>query len=115
MGNCQAAEVASAVCVETKEGKVVRVRCAIAASDVMSAHPGHYLAAATRRKLLRPDDVLCAGRVYRLVSFEEVLKELSSEKLLLRLEKEEELGRVARGRVARPGQWRPSLQSISEI
>ncbi|CAL9096103.1 unnamed protein product [Musa acuminata var. zebrina] len=67
----------------------------------MASNPGHYVAAvivvtappyatsATARgsdaslkhlKLLRPDDTLHIGRVYRLVSFEEVVREFASKK-----------------------------------
>ncbi|XP_039827297.1 uncharacterized protein LOC120689009 [Panicum virgatum] len=61
----------------------------------MASNPGHYVAAVIpadaaaaasrsrevkkrRLKLLRPDDTLALGGVYRLVSFEEVLREFVS-------------------------------------
>ncbi|CAN6324165.1 unnamed protein product [Urochloa humidicola] len=63
----------------------------------MAANPGHYVAAVIvpaddaaadasraakkrRLKLLRPDDTLALGGVYRLVSFEEVLREFVSKR-----------------------------------
>ena len=87
MGNCQAAE-AAAVLIQQPGGKVERMYWAIAAGEVMKANPGHYVAAVLATppgapaaektsqapvrhlKLLRPDDTLCLGRVYRLVTFE---------------------------------------------
>ncbi|CAA7393619.1 unnamed protein product [Spirodela intermedia] len=95
MGNCQAAEAAT-VLIQHPGGKVQRMYWAVAASEVMSANPGHYVAvmltapppaaaagngpSTTVRhlKLLRPDDTLRVGHVYGLISFEEVLKELAS-------------------------------------
>ncbi|KAG8091461.1 hypothetical protein GUJ93_ZPchr0012g19154 [Zizania palustris] len=79
--------------------RVDRAHGAVSAAAVMAANPGHYVAAvipasttptasgrqtkapsATRAaplrrrlKLLRPDDTLMVGGVYRLVSFEDVL------------------------------------------
>nr|CAD1832430.1 unnamed protein product [Ananas comosus var. bracteatus] len=110
MGNCQAAEaVAAAAVIEHPGGRVERVYWTVAASNVMAANPGHYVAvvvvAAPRSsasgnssssassdgdggtraaapvahvKLLRPDDPLHIGRVYRLVTFEDVLKVFGS-------------------------------------
>ncbi|CAA6657542.1 unnamed protein product [Spirodela intermedia] len=86
MGNCQAAEAAT-VLIQHPGGKVQRMYWAVAASEVMSANPGHYVAvmltapppaaaagngpSTTVRhlKLLRPDDTLRVGHV---------LKELAS-------------------------------------
>lgn len=72
-------------------GRVERAYGAVSAAAVMAANPGHYVAevvrpvatasaataasasapAARRRlKLLRPDDTLVLGGVYRLVTFE---------------------------------------------
>ncbi|OAY81144.1 hypothetical protein ACMD2_18515 [Ananas comosus] len=108
MGNCQAAEaVAAAAVIEHPGGRVERVYWTVAASNVMAANPGHYVAvvvvAAPRSsasgnssssaspdgdggsraaapvahvKLLRPDDPLHLGRVYRLVTFEGSLSKL---------------------------------------
>ncbi|KAK4393486.1 hypothetical protein Sango_1819400 [Sesamum angolense] len=61
---------------------------------VMRSNPGHYVAmviaspaARTENgtpvkqlKLLRPDDTLLLGQVYRLISFEDVLKEFAAKK-----------------------------------
>ncbi|KAG8642749.1 uncharacterized protein LOC110627843 isoform X2 [Manihot esculenta] len=58
----------------------------------MSSNPGHYVALVVtsptvktenglplkQLKLLRPDDTLLIGQVYRLISFEDVLKEFAS-------------------------------------
>ncbi|WOK95449.1 hypothetical protein Cni_G04156 [Canna indica] len=107
MGNCQAAEAAT-VLIQHPGGKVERAYWSLTASHVMASNPGHYVAAvivttappyaaanstsaaASSRargdahvkhlKLLRPDDTLHIGRVYRLVSFEEVLREFASKK-----------------------------------
>lgn len=60
----------------------------------MSSNPGHYVAllitsptARTQNgvlvkqlKLLRPDDTLLMGQVYRLVSFQDVLKEFAAKR-----------------------------------
>lgn len=82
MGNCQAAEVAAAV-VHHPDGRSERLHWPTTASQLMAASPGHYVAvivvvASSRNsnkhvrylKLLRPDDDLLVGQVYRLVSFE---------------------------------------------
>jgi hypothetical protein len=94
MGNCQcqAAEVATVLIQHPGGGRTERAYWALSASAVMAANPGHYVAAvitttapggdgaassaaATVKhlKLLRPDDTLLLGRVYRLVSFEGTL------------------------------------------
>ncbi|KAK1275269.1 hypothetical protein QJS04_geneDACA001728 [Acorus gramineus] len=149
MGNCQAAEAATVVIQHTC-GKVDRIYRSVGASTVMAAHPGHYVAAVNvsrsassgelvkSLKLLRPDDTLLIGHVYRLISFEEVLKEFSAKKhvKLSRLmaskekkerraalpedsanevEREEEEIEMERRRARRQGQWRPALHSISEL
>ncbi|XP_010559193.1 PREDICTED: uncharacterized protein LOC104827670 [Tarenaya hassleriana] len=94
MGNCQAAETATVVIHNPAEKRVERVYWSVTASDVMGSHPGHYVAmvvtSPTLRndngsplkhlKLLRPDDTLLLGHVYRLVSFEEVLNEFAAKK-----------------------------------
>ncbi|KAG0552326.1 hypothetical protein BDA96_01G498700 [Sorghum bicolor] len=101
MGNCQcqAAEVATVLIQHPGGGRTERAYWALSASAVMAANPGHYVAAvitttapggdgaassaaATVKhlKLLRPDDTLLLGRVYRLVSFEEVLREFASKR-----------------------------------
>nr|AGT16351.1 hypothetical protein SHCRBa_020_D23_F_160 [Saccharum hybrid cultivar R570] len=103
MGNCQcqAAEVATVLIQHPGGGCTERAYWALSAAAVMAANPGHYVAAvitttaqpaagdgaassaaATVKhlKLLRPDDTLLLGRVYRLVSFEEVLREFASKR-----------------------------------
>jgi hypothetical protein len=87
MGNCQAAEVATVVIQHPGEGLTERAYWALSAGAVMAANPGHYVAAVITSppdpsssgtgaapvkhlKLVRPDDTLLLGRVYRLVSFE---------------------------------------------
>jgi hypothetical protein len=91
MGNCQAAEAATVI-IENPGGggRVERFYWSLSASKVMEDNPGHYVAvviststaaaatnpdgagstAVKRLKLLRPDDTLHIGHVYRLVSFE---------------------------------------------
>jgi len=93
MGNCQAAEAAAVLIQHPGGGRTERAYWALSAGSVMAANPGHYVAAviATTQppaaaaaggapavtvkhlKLLRPDDTLLLGRVYRLVSFEGTL------------------------------------------
>ncbi|TVU48041.1 hypothetical protein EJB05_07663, partial [Eragrostis curvula] len=99
MGNCQAAEVATVVIQHPGGeggGRTERAYWALSAGAVMAANPGHYVAAVITSppdpnssdgaaavkhlKLLRPDDTLLLGRVYRLVSFEEVLREFTSKR-----------------------------------
>ncbi|CAL4938102.1 unnamed protein product [Urochloa decumbens] len=101
MGNCQAAEAAAVLIQHPGGGRTERAYWALSAGAVMAANPGHYVAAviATTQpaaggdaasgsatvtvkhlKLLRPDDTLLLGRVYRLVSFEEVLREFASKR-----------------------------------
>uniref|UniRef100_K3YEK3 Uncharacterized protein n=1 Tax=Setaria italica TaxID=4555 RepID=K3YEK3_SETIT len=80
MGNCQAAEGAaaarSALGRRRHGGHPEPLRCRRhrhhAAGDASGSAPVKHL------KLLRPDDTLLLGRVYRLVSFEEVLREFAS-------------------------------------
>lgn len=158
MGNCQAAEAATVVIQHPGGGgKVDRIYWSVSASEVMNANPGHYVAhvVATptvtaesgapvkQLKLLRPDDTLVMGQVYRLVSFEDVLKEFASKKCVklgrllkergplssnsrspcVKTESNHHLaggsgGSSRGGGVGRlhggGGHWRPALQSISE-
>ncbi|KAH7653916.1 hypothetical protein IHE45_19G110300 [Dioscorea alata] len=127
MGNCQAAEAATVV-IQHGDGKVERVYWSISAGDVMAANPGHYVAhiitsnsnnngdssssrannnsTVKHLKLLRPEDTLHIGHVYRLVSFEEVMKEFASKKharlskLLISLNKEKSSKKDGRRRRA---------------
>ncbi|CAA2970604.1 uncharacterized protein LOC111367260 [Olea europaea var. sylvestris] len=93
MGNCQAAEAAT-VLILHPNNKVERIYKSVCANEVMASNPGHYVALiitspaaktgngtpVKQLKLLRPDDTLLIGQVYRLVSFEDVLKEFAEKK-----------------------------------
>ncbi|KAK9285527.1 hypothetical protein L1049_024722 [Liquidambar formosana] len=93
MGNCQAAEAATVV-IQHPGNKIERIYWSISAHEVMSSNPGHYVALVVtsptaksengmplkQLKLLRPDDTLLIGHVYRLISFEDVLKEFAAKK-----------------------------------
>ncbi|KAL6512877.1 hypothetical protein OROHE_019667 [Orobanche hederae] len=94
MGNCLAAEAATVV-VQHPGGKVDRIYWSVCANEIMNSNPGHYVAqvvAAQKAgngappvkqvKVLRPDDTLVIGQVYRLISFEDVLKEFKLGKVL---------------------------------
>ncbi|XP_057542513.1 uncharacterized protein LOC130820960 [Amaranthus tricolor] len=91
MGNCQTAEMATAEVQHPGNGKVERIFREITANEVMSSNPGYYVALVVNSlkgtesstvnhqfKLLRPTDILHFGRVYRLISFEDVIKECAS-------------------------------------
>lgn len=93
MGNCQAAEAATVVIQHPgSNGKVERIYWSVSANDVMSSNLGHYVALVLESpvqisgppvkhlKLLRPDDTLHIGHVYRLITFEDVLKEFAAKK-----------------------------------
>ncbi|WCJ31439.1 hypothetical protein M5689_012934 [Euphorbia peplus] len=94
MGNCQAAEAATVIIQHPANKKIQRVYWSVSAHEIMNANPGHYVALLVQSptmkaqnglplkhlKLLRPDDTLLIGHVYRLVSFEDVLKEFASKK-----------------------------------
>jgi len=93
MGNCQAAEAATVV-IQHPGNKVERVYWSVSAHEVMNSNPGHYVAQVVtsptsksengtplkQLKLLRPDDTLLIGHAYRLISFEDVLKEFAAKK-----------------------------------
>ncbi|KAJ4963677.1 hypothetical protein NE237_023616 [Protea cynaroides] len=96
MGNCQAAEAASVV-IQHPGNKIERIYWSLSALEVMSTNPGHYIALLVTShslsdndnsstpivrhlKLLRPDDTLHIGQVYRLITFQEVLKEFAEKK-----------------------------------
>ncbi|CAA2979541.1 Hypothetical predicted protein [Olea europaea subsp. europaea] len=85
MGNCQAAEAATVVIQHPGGNKLERFYWAVSASEVMTSNPGHYVALVitspvNQLKLLRPDDTLLIGQVYRLITFEDVLKEFAAKK-----------------------------------
>ncbi|PIA29398.1 hypothetical protein AQUCO_06000043v1 [Aquilegia coerulea] len=83
MGNCQAAEAATVVIIHP-ENKIERIYWSVSANQIMNSNPGHYVAHLVtsltaksedgkplkQLKLLRPDDTLLIGQVYRLISFE---------------------------------------------
>ncbi|XXG64771.1 hypothetical protein AAC387_Pa05g2634 [Persea americana] len=114
MGNCQAAEAATVV-VQRPGGAVERIYWSVSANEVMASNPGHYVAVVTvsarsengvpvkQLKLLRPDDTLHIGHVYRLISFEEVLKEFAGKKYtklsrVLSMQKQREIEKSKQGR-----------------
>nr|KJB18047.1 hypothetical protein B456_003G031100 [Gossypium raimondii] len=93
MGNCQAAEAATVV-IQHPGNKIERIYWSVSANEIMGSNPGHYVALVVtsptmknengtpvkQLKLLKPDDTLLIGQVYRLVSFEDVLKEFAAKK-----------------------------------
>ncbi|XAR51376.1 hypothetical protein NMG60_11005988 [Bertholletia excelsa] len=93
MGNCQAAEAATVVIVHPGK-KLERIYWSVSAQDIMTSNPGNYVALVVSSpmkkwdngtpvkhlKLLRPNDTLLIGHVYRLISFEDVLKEFAEKK-----------------------------------
>ncbi|KAM0022377.1 hypothetical protein Hdeb2414_s0023g00627901 [Helianthus debilis subsp. tardiflorus] len=93
MGNCQAAE-AETVVIMLPGNKIERIYRSVSVRHVMNSHPGHYVAVFVashgercenglpmkRLKLLRPDDLLLVGKVYRLIRFEDILKEFAAKK-----------------------------------
>ncbi|XP_042413121.1 uncharacterized protein LOC122002121 [Zingiber officinale] len=156
MGNCQTAADAAAVVIQHPGGKVERLHCPTSAAEVMRSNPGHRVALVTlcapaeerqdggrvtRVRLLGAKDVLLLGRVYRLVTSQEIAK--AHEKLkksraeLVRKQGHEQQIREGTGedsetrceiaKQERGGQrtitevkvrgrhWRPSLQIISEM
>ncbi|KAG0560066.1 hypothetical protein KC19_10G151900 [Ceratodon purpureus] len=92
MGNCNSVDPACAT-LEHPNGKIEKLDFSSSARQLMLQHPGHYVAllpppptpSADRSivhlkqklKLLPPDTMLNIGSSYRLVSFEDVLLELS--------------------------------------
>lgn len=84
MGNCQAAEAATVVIQHPGNQKIERIYWSVSAHEIMNSNPGHYVAllitSSTLKsengtpikqlKLLRPDDTLLIGHVYRLITFE---------------------------------------------
>ncbi|GJT53502.1 amino-acid acetyltransferase-like protein [Tanacetum coccineum] len=96
MGNCQAAETATVVIVHPGY-KIERIYWSISARDVMNRNVGYYVAQVVKSpfvvktdnglpvkqlKLLRPDDTLLIGQVYRLISYQDVLKEFAAKKCM---------------------------------
>ncbi|XP_004288263.1 PREDICTED: uncharacterized protein LOC101291177 [Fragaria vesca subsp. vesca] len=107
MGNCQAAEAATVVIHHPANNKVERIYWSVSAHEIMTSNPGNYVALVVTSptlkaengapvkhlKLLRPDDTLHIGQVYRLISFEDVLKEFAAKKSV-------KLGKLLRDRGA---------------
>lgn len=105
MGNCQAAEAATVILHHPANNKIERIYWSVSAHEIMTSNPGHYVALVVtspnlktengapvkQLKLLRPDDTLLIGQVYRLISFEDVLKEFAAKKSV-------KLGRLLRDR-----------------
>ncbi|KAL5974315.1 hypothetical protein ACLOJK_030979 [Asimina triloba] len=167
MGNCQAADSATAV-IYHAGGRVERLYWPVSASEVMRSNPGHYVALVifcqpevgvegrsssrlTRVKILRPKDTIILGHAYRLVTSEEVMKglwakrqrmmkknESDSKKQNRRMgrntapsteadarklrsenvqeaKQDKQKPRAAQSATKSTKQWRPSLQSISEV
>ncbi|KAK9061910.1 hypothetical protein SSX86_019094 [Deinandra increscens subsp. villosa] len=93
MGNCQAAE-AETVVIMHPGTKIERIYRPVTARHVMNSNPGHYVAVVVtspgarsgnglpvkQLKLLRPDDSLVTGKVYRLICFEDIVKEFAAKK-----------------------------------
>ncbi|KAL7608628.1 hypothetical protein Lser_V15G12656 [Lactuca serriola] len=122
MGNCQAAEAATVVIVHPGY-KIERVYWSISAREVMNSNPRHYVAQVLRSpvvrsdkglpvkqlKLLRPDDTLLIGQVYRLISYEDVLKEFAAKKCM-------KLGKLLMERgVIEPGKKKDNADTISPV
>ncbi|XP_021273925.1 uncharacterized protein LOC110409035 [Herrania umbratica] len=132
MGNCQAAEAATVV-IQHPGNKIERIYWSVSANEVMSTNPGHYVALVVtsptlknengmplkQLKLLKPDDTLIMGQVYRLISFEDVLKEFAAKKSvkLGKLLKERGLGLgmdLKRKDLAAASNLNPKLNSKTE-
>ncbi|GLT75382.1 hypothetical protein SLA2020_471130 [Shorea laevis] len=93
MGNCQSADAATVV-IQHPGNKIERIYWSVSVKEVMSSNPGHYVALVVtsptlknengvplkQLKLLRPNDTLLIGHVYRLISSEDVLKEFAAKK-----------------------------------
>ncbi|KAL8123469.1 hypothetical protein AgCh_011442 [Apium graveolens] len=97
MGNCQAIDNAS-IAIQHPSGRVDKLYSSVPASQIIKLNPSHYVALLlttttttavsttggplriTRIKLLRPTDTLLLGHTYRLISAQEVMKELLAKK-----------------------------------
>ncbi|XP_004241552.1 uncharacterized protein [Solanum lycopersicum] len=152
MGNCQAIDNA-ALLLQHPNGKVEKLYSSVTAHQIMKINSGHYVSlllttttTATnnktpvrvrRIKLLKPNDSLVLGQIYRLVTAQEVMKglcakkyaklkqlEYSCEKLtqksnwnpgsVLENSKQVKQEKHRNSTGARCRAWHPSLQSISE-
>ncbi|KAL1354562.1 hypothetical protein HN51_006640 [Arachis hypogaea] len=96
MGNCQAAEAATVV-IQHPGNKIERIYWSVSARQVMDSNPGHYVGhvihSSNHFKLLRPTDTLLIGQLYRLISFQDVLKEFAAKKSV-------KLGKLLKDRAA---------------
>uniref|UniRef100_A0A7N0ZVZ6 Uncharacterized protein n=1 Tax=Kalanchoe fedtschenkoi TaxID=63787 RepID=A0A7N0ZVZ6_KALFE len=88
MGNCLASE-AAAILIQRPDGTIERFYFSLSAQEVMNSNIGHYVALVVTTsnggplkhlKLLRPSEALQIGHVYRLITFEDVLKEFNAKK-----------------------------------
>ncbi|KEH35061.1 hypothetical protein MtrunA17_Chr3g0117971 [Medicago truncatula] len=108
MGNCQAIDAATLV-IQHPSGKTEKFYSSLSASQVMKMNPGHCVALListtvypnkdiqncsknnngdtktnqvrlTRIKLLKPNDTLILGHVYRLITTQEVMKGIREKK-----------------------------------
>ncbi|KAJ7526375.1 hypothetical protein O6H91_16G004000 [Diphasiastrum complanatum] len=142
MGNCQAVDTVAAV-VEYPGGRIEKLYWAISARHLMLQNPGYYLAvysspppgsdAKPKLKLLPPAAILISGNRYRLISFEDVLRDHRKDgktrncrKMNFQISKassndvfsdNEQVGMdilCSAQSTQRYVQWKPSLQSISE-
>ncbi|KAK9749589.1 hypothetical protein RND81_02G136400 [Saponaria officinalis] len=129
MGNCYAAEAAETVVVQHPgNGKVEKIYWSVSTNEVMGSNPGYYVALVVESnnnkniknvnennlKLLRPDDTMHIGQVYRLISFEDVLKEFTLKKVgKLKMAGDDQTSGRRRGGDSQ--QWKPALQSITEF
>ncbi|KAL1814689.1 hypothetical protein ACET3Z_017263 [Daucus carota] len=96
MGNCQAIDNAS-IAIQHPSGRVDKLYSSVPASQIIKLNPSHYVALLltttttaaattgeplriTRIKLLRPTDTLLLGHTYRLITAQEVMRELLAKK-----------------------------------
>ncbi|OEL26932.1 hypothetical protein BAE44_0012050 [Dichanthelium oligosanthes] len=139
MGNCQAAE-AAAVVIQHPGGKVERLYGAATAGEVMRSNPGHYVALVvlrisgvgakaeseaagggggggakiTKVKLLKPNEVLLLGQVYRLITSQEVAQAIQARRQNKARRCEEALDDDQRRRPSQPGHGEAQGQSADQ-
>lgn len=151
MGNCQTIDEATLV-IQHPDGKMEKMYWPVAASEVMKMNSGHCVALLllsppplpppstttsariTKIKLLRPTDTLILGQTYRLITTQEVVKELAKKHARLKnkhknipetkptqgLENVTTGSKTATLPKSKPmavrsrQSWQPSLSSISE-
>ncbi|XP_020699335.1 uncharacterized protein LOC110111690 [Dendrobium catenatum] len=163
MGNCQAIDVVAAAIIQHPNGSLKKLYWPTTAGEVMRSHPGHHVALVSfhisgdvlntkgdaggdggdtgslrfiRVRLLKHNDLLLIGQVYRLVTSQEVAKAVQARKQERHMKAQAELMKQQQHKQRRPQsagvegrdqvvknekerprnshQWRPSLQSISE-